>query len=31
VTRRPCCRREPPRDAGHLYRKFAPILGQRSE
>ena len=22
-TRRPCCRREPPRDAGHLYRKLA--------
>jgi len=29
-TRRPCCRREPPRYAGHLYRKLAPIL-QRSE
>jgi len=23
-TRRPCCRREPPRDAGNLYRKLAP-------
>ena len=23
-TRRPCCRREPPRDAGHLYRKIVP-------
>jgi len=23
-TRRPCCRRELPRDAGHLYRKLAP-------
>jgi len=24
TTRRPCCRREPPRDARHLYRKLAP-------
>ena len=24
ITRRPCCRRELPRDAGHLYRKLAP-------
>jgi len=23
-TRRPCCRRKPLRDAGHLYRKLAP-------
>ena len=24
-SRRPCCRREPPRDVGHLYRKLALI------
>ena len=24
ITRRPCCRRELPNDAGHLYRKLAP-------
>jgi len=23
-SRRPCCRREPPHDVGHLYRKLAP-------
>jgi len=23
-TRMPCCRREPPRDAGHLHRKLEP-------
>jgi len=23
-TRRPCCRRESPRNVGHLYRKLAP-------
>jgi len=27
--RRPCCRREPPRDVWHLYRKLAPIYGAR--
>jgi len=27
ITRRPCCRREPPRDAGHLYRRLAPNPG----
>jgi len=24
ITRRPCCRREPPRDAKHLHRELAP-------
>jgi len=24
ITRRPCCRKEPSRDAKHLYRKLAP-------
>jgi len=32
TTIKPCCRRESPRDAGHLYRKLLHlILGQRSE
>jgi len=31
LTRRPCCRRELPRDAGHLYRKLVPNPRTSSE
>jgi len=31
ITRRPCCRGEPPRDAGHLYRKLAPNTRRKQE